>query len=69
MLENARNCESRLNSTDQALNLSWSHLKPKNFNNLRRRLEGRNSSLGRMPEVHIQGLITQSMGVERKLPL
>ena len=69
MLENARNCESRLNSTDQELNLSWSHLKPKNFNTLRRRLVGRKSRLGRMPEVHIQGLITQSMGVERKSPL
>ena len=37
MLKIARNCESRLNSTDPALNPSGSHLRSKNFNNLRGR--------------------------------
>ncbi len=69
MLKNARNRESKLNSTDPALNPCGSHLKPKNFNNLRRRLEGKKSRRGRMLEVDSHGLITQSMGVEHKSPL
>ena len=69
MLKNAGNRESKLNSTDPALNPYGSHLKPKNFNNLRRRLEGKKSRRGRMLEVDSHGLITQSMGVEHKSPL
>ena len=69
MLENESNCESRLNSTDPALNPRESHLKSKNFNNLRRKLERKKSRLGRMLKVDIHRMITQSMGVERKSPL
>ena len=69
MIENARNYESRLNTTNPTLNPSGSYLKSKNFNNPRRRLERKKSRLGRMLEVDIHGLITQPMGVERKSPL